>query len=220
MKKSINLIILLFFVFLPVLLFSETDNPALSLNFNFGLTFIGQRGNNSEYISSVNPFPITPSHSITSVGSSFNIKLHKNILLGLNIEYSMNKKLTLTDPSDKDELIVDSLDFYNFYIDIKYMFKLFKLSSFISIGGGNNLTKGCDEKWTTTKKGYKIFLPEIDSRTSPILIIKWGMIFPVSNTFNLFTATSYYYLTKEKKSMLRISAGLSFLLLNNYRGEK
>ncbi len=218
MKNLIRLTLIFFFI--SVFLSAETDNPFLSLNFNLGFSFIGQRGNNSEYISSVNPFPLTPSHSVTSVGGNINLRLRKKLILGLNMEYSMNKKLSLIDPSDQDELVVDSIDFYNFFIDLKYMFSLFNLNSFISFGAGNNITKGCDETWATTKKGYKIFLPEIDSRTSPIMVITAGIIFPLSDTLNIFTDASSYYLINEKISMFRISLGLSFTIIDDAREQK
>ncbi len=202
-------------------LFSENSTEykrgKLLLSYLMGITTIPQMGSESDYSQGINSFPIIPSHSVKTVSGELSINLIKNFYATFTLDYSMNTKLRVYDPSDNDSFVFDTLSFYNYYLGIRYKTKLLGINSFISLGSGKTYTNGAEQENVITEKGYTVLIEEAKAYSQWLFIGNFGFDIKISEGVCLSGKISYLKLTEDKTNYLQFLAGLKFIILHKRR---
>ncbi len=226
MKTNFKLLIIIFICIFTLSsfnlnLFSQENNietsefkPVLLLSYQMGITAIPQVGDETEYLQGINSFPVIPSHTVKTVSSEVSLRIYKNFHIAFTLDYSMNTKLRVTDPSDGDSFVFETLSFYNYYLNFRYRIKLFGLKTYFSIGAGKNYTNGAKEENIRTEKGYTVLLNKSEPYSQWLLIANMGIDLNLSGGLCLTGKISILNLTEDKVKYLQFLAGLKFTVLN------
>ena len=211
------LLIMLFFLISRGLIFPqknfEKEKPIILISYQMGVTSIPQKGKEEDYMQGMNPFPVIPSHTVKTVNGEIFVYLYRNLFLGFSLDYCMNTKLKVIDPSDNDSFQFNTLSFYNYYLSLRYKYKLFGINSYLSIGVGRTLTNGAESETITTDKGYSLLLEESDSYSQMLYVSNFGIEIPLGESFYLTSKISYLRLNLDKDTYLQFMGGIKFVIL-------
>ncbi len=214
--KRIILIVLLFLIPVKLILSQEStqgEKPIILISYQMGITSIPQEGEEEDYRQGFNPFPVVPSHTVKTVNGEIFVYLYRNLFLGFSLDYCMNTRITVIDPSDDDSFQFNTLSFYNYYLSLRYKYKLFGISSYFSIGVGRTLTNGAESETITTNKGYSLLLEKIDSYSQMLYVSNFGLELPLGESIYLTGKISYLRLNMDKDSYLQFLGGIKFIIL-------
>jgi len=182
-----------------------------SLSLKGGLTNISEQGMNSDYALGINHFPVVPVHDDYSVGLALTAKLAGNLRLEFDGNYSQApKKVTLTDPSDHDEIEYKPLDFADVSLSFMWDLTCKRLQPYIAAGGGMLLVMPSPESETRTKDGYAIIFEKTPMKTSFFARSTLGLRIYIFEGLAFRIEGNYFYLPKEKNSMVRLAGGIQF----------
>lgn len=189
--------------------------PSLAQKYQMSL-FVGMNhvfpyGSEDDYILGENDFPVTPAHTPPNLGASFAFYLKKNIALELDWRYTLSSTLTLVDPSDQDEVDIDSTKRHTITLNFIFRFLQGSVRPYIVLGGGLDKILAKDQTYTT-KYGFEVDFLAPDKTIDPLANLGAGVQFFVSPNIGIRLDLRYVMIFAEPDNLSGLNgvAGISF----------
>lgn len=190
--------------------------PSLAQKYQVSL-FVGMNhvfpyGSEDDYVLGENDFPVTPAHTPPNLGASFALYLKDNIALELDWRYTLSSKLILEDPSDQDEVEIDSSKRHTVTLNFVYRFLQGNIKPYIVVGGGLDKIMAKDQTYTT-KYGFEVDFLAPDKTIDPLANIGAGVQFFVRPNIGIRLDLRYVMIFAEPDNLSGLNgfAGISFL---------
>lgn len=133
--------------------------PALAEKFHVslfvGMNHVFEYGAEEDYALGENDFPVTPAHTPPNFGAAFALSIKDNIALELDWRFTLSSKVTLLDPSDQDEVEINSSKHHTLTLNFIYRFLLGRIEPFLVVGGGLDKILAGDKRHIT-KYGFEV----------------------------------------------------------------
>ena len=180
MKKTIkrsNKAKVILFGFISLILLIQ---PALANKYQIslfaGMNRVFEYGSEEDYVLGENDFPVTPAHTPLNLGAAFALYLSDNIALELDWRYTLSSKVTLVDPSDQDEVEIDSSPHHTITLNFIYQFLQGNVKPYVVLGGGLDKLSAKDETYTTVY-GFEVDFLAPDKTLDPLANVGAGVLF-------------------------------------------
>ncbi len=138
MRHEIPLSVIFLIVFaasvFPQPLSAQDSN--VKLTFSGGLDNIFSYGSQQDYFLGINDFPVTPDHRAFHLGGSLHWMLSSRLAIGVEGRYFFPASLILTDPSDGDQVEINSAAHWSAVINGIYYLTNGPFRPYVRLGGG------------------------------------------------------------------------------------
>jgi outer membrane protein W len=215
MKKTINRskrAKVILFGFISIMLLIQ---PALADKYQVSL-FVGMNnvfeyGSEEDYVLGENDFPVTPTHAPLNFGAAFALYLNDYIALELDWRYTLSSKVTLVDPSDQDEVDIDSSQHHTITLNFIYRFLQGSVKPYVVLGGGLDKLLAKDETYTTTY-GFEVDFLAPDKTIDPVANVGAGMLFSLSPNLGIRLDLRYVMIFADPDTLSSLNgvAGITF----------
>ena len=215
MKNRIELTkkakVILFGVISIILLMQPALAEKYQISLFVGMNHVFQYGSEGDYVFSENDFPVTPAHTPPNLGASFALYLKDNIALELDWRYTLSSKLMLVDPSDQDEVEIDSSKRHTITLNFIYRFLQGNVKPYIVVGGGLDKILAKDQTYTT-QYGFEVDFLAPDKTIDPIANIGAGVQFFFRPNIGIRLDLRYVMIFAEPDNLSGLNgvAGISF----------
>ena len=115
-------------------------------------------GSERDYAPGVNDFPVTPAHSTAAYGANLTFRATRHIAVQADARYAGRAPIRLRDPSDGDEVIVDTARRWSLCLNLVYRFLDGLFQPWIAAGGGFEKLLAEDQT-VRTRAGYLAVFP-------------------------------------------------------------
>jgi outer membrane protein W len=183
-----------------VLLIQPAFAQKYQLSFFVGMNHVFQYGSEGDYALGENDFPVTPSHTPPNFGAAFSLNIKENIALELDWRYTLSSKLMLVDPSDQDEVEIDSSKHHTITLNFVYRFLKGNIKPYIVLGGGVDKILAKDQTYTT-KYGFEVDFLAPEKTLDPLANIGAGVLVSVSPHFGIRLDLRYVMIFAEPDSI-------------------
>ncbi len=201
-----------FFAFL-VFIFGQGFLQARITFYVFGCgNYVNSVGDESDYEEGENDFPITSSHQTYGFGLGIVYNL-KTVFVGLEANYNLKGKATLTDPSDGDTVEIDTLRNFAGLLNLGLIIIGNKRAR-IFLNGGVGLGAFEDSKTRlyTSQLGYETRIEPPEKKYFFTGFGGGGVEFYVSSAVGFLFNVRYFYFALEKPQTM--AAALAGLILS------
>jgi len=188
--------------------------PSLAQKYQVSL-FVGMNhvfpyGSEDDYVLGENDFPVTPAHTPPNLGASFALYLKDYIALELDWRFTLSSKLTLVDPSDQDEVDIDSSKRHTLTLNFIYRFLQGNIRPYIVVGGGLDKIMAKDQTYTT-KYGFEVDFLAPEKTVDPLANIGAGVLFFVRPNIGIRLDLRYVMIFAEPDNLSGLNgvAGIS-----------
>ncbi len=215
MKNRIELTkkakVILFGVISIILLMQPALAEKYQISLFVGMNHVFQYGSEGDYVFSENDFPVTPAHTPPNLGASFALYLKDNIALELDWRYTLSSKLTLVDPSDQDEVEIDSSKRHTITLNFIYRFLQGNVKPYIVVGGGLDKILAKDQTYIT-QYGFEVDFLAPDKTIDPVANIGAGVQFFFRPNIGIRLDLRYVMIFAEPDNLSGLNgvAGISF----------
>lgn len=206
--KIVRIIILIFVfqAFLSVSAYAENKF------YFFGKgNFVNSIGTESDYQAGENDFPIMSSHQNYGFGLGFTSG-SGIVFYGVEVNFNLNGKTTLKDPSDDDTVEIDTYKYASGFLLLG--FNIIRSSSIkIYINGGGGVSYALDAKTQTytSQLGYETQIDPPEKKYPLSGFGGVGLEIYFSQTSGLFLGGRYQYIAfDEPQTMFIALAGIAF----------
>lgn len=198
-------LISLFFLIEPV----QAEKYQVSLF--VGMNHVFEYGSENDYVLGENDFPVTPSHTPPNFGAAFALFIKDNIALELDWRYTLSSKVTLLDPSDQDEVEIDTSKHHTITLNFIYRFLRGNIRPYIVVGGGLDKLLAKDQMYIT-KYGFEVDFLAPEKTVDPIANFGAGMQLFVSPNIGIRLDLRYVMIFAEPDSISGLNgvAGITF----------
>ncbi|UCE39869.1 MAG: hypothetical protein JSV17_10305 [Candidatus Aminicenantes bacterium] len=209
-RKKVKIIL---FGFISIFLLIQ---PALAakyqMSFFVGMNHVFQYGSEEDYVLGENDFPVTPAHTPPNLGASFALYLKDNIALELDWRYTLSSKLTLVDPSDQDEVEIDSSKRHTITLNFIFQFLQGNIKPYIVVGGGLDKILAKDQTHVTSY-GFEVDFLAPDKTIDPLANIGAGVQFFIRPNIGIRLDVRYVMIFAEPDNLSGLNgvAGISFV---------
>ena len=203
-------VILFGFIFI-ILLMRPAMAEKYQVSLFVGMNHVPQYGSADDYVLGENDFPVTPAHTPPNFGALFALNLKDNIALELDWRYTLSSKLTLVDPSDQDEVEIDSSKHHTITLNFIYRFLKGNVKPYIVVGGGLDKILANDQTYLT-KYGFEVDFLAPEKTIDPLANIGAGVQFFVSPNFGIRFDLRYVMIFTEPDSISSLNgvAGITY----------
>ena len=111
--------------------------------------------------------------------------LVQNFVFEADVRFHLSSSLTLEDPSDGDMISLDSSQHITLTGNLYYRFSLDKIVPYVLIGAGIDALTGTKDQTLTSELGYEITVFSPAKKSSPVLNIAVGCLFPLNQKLDL-----------------------------------
>jgi outer membrane protein W len=176
-----------------------------------GMNHVFEYGSEGDYILGENDFPVTPAHTPPNFGAAFALYLKDNIGLEIDWRYTLSSKVTLVDPSDQDEVEIDSSKHHTITLNFVYRFLKGNVKPYIVLGGGIDKILAKDQTYVTTY-GFEVDFLAPEKTIDPLANIGAGVQFFVSPNFVIRFDLRYVMIFAEPDSISSLNgvAGITY----------
>ena len=215
MKNKImrsNIAKVIFFLFISlILLIHPVQAEKFQMSLFVGMNHVSQYGSVNDYVLGENDFPVTPAHTPPNFGAVFALYLKDNIALELDWRYTLSSKLTLVDPSDQDEVEIDSSKHHTITLNFVYRFLKGNVKPYIVLGGGLDKILAKDNTYTT-KYGFEVDFLAPEKTVDPLANIGAGVQFFISPNFGIRFDVRYVMIFTDPDSISSLNgvAGITY----------
>ncbi len=215
MKNRIELTkkakVILFGVISIILLMQPALAEKYQISLFVGMNHVFQYGSEGDYVFSENDFPVTPAHTPPNLGASFALNLKDNIALELDWRYTLSSKLMLVDPSDQDEVEIDSSKRHTITLNFIYRFLQGNVKPYIVVGGGLDKILAKDQTYIT-QYGFEVDFLAPDKTIDPVANIGAGVQFFFRPNIGIRLDLRYVMIFAEPDNLSGLNgvAGISF----------
>ena len=202
--------VVLFGFISTILLIRPVLGEKYQISLFVGMNHIFPYGSEADYVLGENDFPMTPSHTPPNLGASFALYLKDNIALELDWRYTLSSELTLVDPSDQDEVEIDSTKRHTITLNFVYRFLQGNLRPYIILGVGLDKILAKDQT-STTKYGFEVDFLAPDKTIDPLANIGAGVQFFVRPNIGIRLDLRYVMIFSEPDNLSGLNgvAGIS-----------
>jgi hypothetical protein len=165
-----------------------------------GMNHVFEYGSEGDYVLGENDFPVTPSHTPPNFGAAFALDLNDNIALELDWRYTLSSKLLLVDPSDQDEVEIDSSKHHTVTLNFIYRFLKGKIRPYILLGGGMDKILAKDQTYTTMY-GFEVDFLAPEKTLDPLANFGAGLHISVSPNVGIRFDLRYVMIFAEPDSI-------------------
>ncbi len=140
--------------FIVLLLISTSclaDEEKNQVSILVGINSINESGSGSDYQPGVNDFSIISGHRDTLVALSYARFIPKNMGIELDCRYHKGTSITLTDPSDREQVDVDTLNNYSITGNFIYKFAYGIIHTYVTAGAGVNVLSPYEREFTSDR---------------------------------------------------------------------
>jgi opacity protein-like surface antigen len=203
--------VILFGVISIILLMQPALAEKYQISLFVGMNHVFQYGSEGDYVLSENDFPVTPAHTPPNLGASFALNLKDNIALELDWRYTLSSKLMLVDPSDQDEVEIDSSKRHTITLNFIYRFLQGNVKPYIVVGGGLDKILAKDQTYTT-QYGFEVDFLAPDKTIDPVANIGAGVQFFFRPNIGIRLDLRYVMIFAEPDNLSGLNgiAGISF----------
>jgi opacity protein-like surface antigen len=215
MKNRIELTkkakVILFGVISIILLMQPALAEKYQISLFVGMNHVFQYGSEGDYVFSENDFPVTPAHTPPNLGASFALYIKDNIALELDWRYTLSSKLMLVDPSDQDEVEIDSSKRHTITLNFIYRFLQGNVKPYIVVGGGLDKILAKDQTYTT-QYGFEVDFLAPDKTIDLVANIGAGVQFFFRPNIGIRLDLRYVMIFAEPDNLSGLNgvAGISF----------
>ncbi len=168
-------------------------------------------GTIEDYAAGVNNFPVMPAHSPVNFGAAFAYFFTPWLGLEYDMRLSQRTGVTLTDPSDKDTLSIQTPKHASMTLSLLLQPISGKVSPYVLVGGGVDRIIVEDENYIS-EYGYEISMPAPpeDERVDILVQIGAGISLKVLRSFGFRGDIRYMFVFDEpyRVRSLTYSVGL------------
>ena len=203
--------VILFGVISIILLMQPALAEKYQISLFVGMNHVFQYGSEGDYVFSENDFPVTPAHTPPNLGASFALNLKDNIALELDWRYTLSSKLMLVDPSDQDEVEIDSSKRHTITLNFIYRFLQGNVKPYIVVGGGLDKILAKDQTYIT-QYGFEVDFLAPDKTIDPVANIGAGVQFFFRPNIGIRLDLRYVMIFAEPDNLSGLNgvAGISF----------
>jgi outer membrane protein W len=213
MKKTIKHCqrakVILFGIISIILLIQPALADKYQISLFGGMNHVFQYGSEEDYVLGENDFPVTPSHTPLNFGAAFALYLSNNIALELDWRYTMSSKVTLVDPSDQDEVDIDSSQHHTITLNFIYRFLQGNVKPYVVLGGGLDKLLAKDETYTTTY-GFEVDFLAPDKTIDPVANIGAGMLFSFGSNLGIRLDLRYVMIFADPDMLSSVNGVVGF----------
>ncbi len=201
------------FGFITIVLIMQ---PALAQKFQVsllaGMNHVFQYGSEEDYILGENDFPVTPAHTPPNFGIAFGLNLTNDISLELDWRLTLSSKVTLVDPSDQDEVEIDSSNHHTITLNLVYQFLKGNVRPYIVVGGGLDKIVAKDKTYIT-KYDFEVDFLAPEKTIDPVANFGAGTQFFVRPNLGIRLGLRYVMIFAKSETLSSLNGilGISFL---------
>lgn len=173
--------------------------------------FIMAAGAENDYEEGVNDFPLSSAY--TTPGFSAGLTYSKGAwFFGLETHFNLSGKVTLTDTSDNDTVVIDSYKYASAFLIIGYdLIQSSSLRFFLKAGGGLNYALDAKSRIYTSAQSYETEIDPPEKALPFSLLGGLGFEFKLSPAVGLLLNSQYRYTAYEQPgSQITLMGGLIF----------
>lgn len=176
-----------------------------------GTNHVFEYGSENDYALGENDFPVTPAHAPPNFGAAFALSIKDNIALELDWRFTLSSKVTLLDPSDQDEVEIDSSKHHTLTLNFIYRFLLGRIEPYLVVGGGLDKILAKDKKHIT-KYGFEVDFLAPERTLDPVANFGAGVRFFVRSNIAIRLDLRYMMIFTEPDTLgsLNGTAGILF----------
>jgi opacity protein-like surface antigen len=210
LKKGAKAIL---FGFITIILIMQ---PALAQKFQVslfaGMNHVFQYGSEEDYILGENDFPVTPAHTPPNFGAALAVNLTNSLSLELDWRFTLSSKVTLEDPSDQDEVEIDSSSHHTVTLNFVYQFLKGNVRPYIVVGGGLDKIVAKDKTYKT-KYGFEVDFLAPEKTMDPVANFGAGAQFFVRPNLGIRLGLRYVMIFAKPDTLGSLNGilGISFL---------
>jgi hypothetical protein len=213
MKKNIFIcvVVLAVMVLAPGDLSAKNSFKKTQFTLCGGLNMFRVNGADSDYLTGINDFPVTPAYNAPAFGIGLTFFISPSFAVGFDVRYGFSAKVDLRDPSDGETIQADAPK--NLIAEIN-LFQHFNLSKqmqlFISLGGGGEY-RMVEEKEYMSNLGNKIIISAPAKPISPLAAAGIGLQYMFSNALGINLECRVTYIIRDPYQIL-VSPALALVL--------
>jgi len=203
--------VILFGLISLVLLIQPALAKKCQVSLFVGMNHVFEYGAEEDYILGENDFPVTPAHTPPNFGAAFALYIKDNIVLELDWRYTLSSKVTLLDPSDQDEVEIDSSKHHALTLNFIYRFLRGNIEPYIVVGGGLDKFLAKDKTYIT-KYDFEVDLLAPEKTIDPIANFGAGVQFFVRPNIGIRLDLRYVMIFAEPDTLSGLNgvAGVTF----------
>jgi outer membrane protein W len=181
-----------------------------------GVNSVIQYGSEDDYAPGENDFPVTPAHNPLCFGLSYLHLFSGRFGLELDGRYTLNSRVTLSDPSDGDTVDVDTLKHAGLTLNALLFLSGGSLRPYFALGGGGDFVVNAKEQTLTTRLGYLVTFAPPANKADLTADAGVGLLVGFGPSLGLRLDIRYIFLPKTGSHALihnvNAMAGLAFSL--------
>ena len=210
-KRSKRAKVILFGFISIMLLIQPALADKYQVSLLVGMNNVFEYGSEEDYVLGENDFPVTPTHAPLNFGAAFALYLNDYIALELDWRFTLSSKVTLVDPSDQDEVDIDSSQHHTITLNFIYRFLQGSVKPYVVLGGGLDKLIAKDETYTTAY-GFEVDFLAPDKTIDPVANVGAGMLFSLSPNLGIRLDLRYVmiFADPDMLSSLNRVAGITF----------
>ncbi len=160
-----------------------------------GANYVLKYGSEKDYEPFANDFPVTPAHITPSFGISYTRYFSRKIGAELDIRYHHSSRITLVDPSDKDEVKINSSKHIGITGNFIYQFSGEKFRPYLLIGAGADSLVGVKNQTVESSLGYIVTIEAPEKKVDFTANAGAGVKYLISSKFGLRADLRYIVIT-------------------------
>ncbi|MGB2908434.1 MAG: outer membrane beta-barrel protein [Candidatus Aminicenantaceae bacterium] len=168
-------------------------------------------GTLEDYAAGINNFPVLPAHSPANFGAAFAYFFTPWLGLEYDMRLSQRTEVMLTDPSDKDNLTIQTPKHASMTLSLLLQPVSGRISPYVLVGGGVDRIIVEDENYIS-KFGYEISMPAPpeDEKVDVLAQVGVGISLKVFKSFGIRGDVRYMFVFDDpyKVKSLTYSVGL------------
>jgi hypothetical protein len=149
-------------------------------------------GSERDYAPGVNDFPVTPAHSTAVYGASLTFRATRRIAAQADVRYAGRAPVLLRDPSDGDEVSVDTARRWSLCLNLVYRFLDGVFQPWIAAGGGFEKLLAADQT-VRTRAGYQAVFPAPEDDFDLLAQAGTGAAVHLTRTWGLWIDLRYVH---------------------------
>ncbi len=171
-----------------------------------GLSYIFEYGSEADYAVMGNDFPVTPSHNSVTFGLSYVRFFSKKIGFEVDFRYLLSSKVTLIDPSDNDEIELDSSKHWALTGNFIYQLSSGKLRPYLLVGAGIDSLADVKDQTIESKLGYTVTIEAPEKKIDFTANAGVGFQYFISSNFGLRVDVRYVLITSSPDKINSINS--------------
>lgn len=207
MRHEIRLSVIFLIVFAAGVLSQPlpAQDKSVKITFTGGLDNIFSYGSEQDYVFGINDFPVTPDHRTFYLGGSLHWMLSPRIGIGVSGRYVLPTSIVLTDPSDGDQVEINSAAHWSAVLNGVYYLTEGPFRPYVRLGGGIDKLAS-DAQTAVTDYGFEASFGIPEDSLDLMFIGAAGTEFALDDTWGIILELRYTHIFSDPDNVQ--SAGI------------